>query len=116
MQVPTGIIIKDIKTSLGDDPDSDDFSSEQIMFINAALSRLSQLGTNLVQIKTGEETWDMLVDEEDKDTIGMIQEYVYISTKLVFDPPTTSGVLSYFQARQQMLEVCIEVNVDNKRR
>ena len=90
------------------------------MNINAAFSTLDQVGltfqTSFVVVDE-EQTWDDYFDAiATSDDIWlnemnreMVRQYVYISVRIVFDPPTSSFVLTSLENRLKELEWRINV-------
>lgn len=101
----TNSILETIKTMLGILKEDTAFDMELIMHINSALMHLVQLIPGIdkyLSIKGYDETWtDFFGDRDDLDSVI---EYVYISTKLIFDPPTSSYVLTAFQESKKECE------------
>lgn len=86
----------------------DSFDHEIRIHINSALAILNQNGVGRKKQITGiNEVWeDLLVDPFDSDEldmIGLIQQYVLLHTKLIFDPPPPSHVASYKEAINEAL-------------
>lgn len=87
-------ILNFIKTKLGYSTGCKDYDVEIVDDINAAFSVLSQLGLgpNTGFYISGEnETWsDILGDRKD---LELVKTYVWIKTRLLFDPPQSSTYL-----------------------
>jgi hypothetical protein len=109
-------ILNEIKKMLGIAADYDAFDTDIKIHINAALTRLSQLGVKCVaekiQITGNSETWTNLFGEVDDDKLNQIQEFVYLKTKLVFDPPASATINQSYENRVKELEWEINVVVD----
>lgn len=94
-------ILSTIKKLLGVPEDYEVFDTDIVMHINSAFSTLLQLG---IGPKTGfyitgiTESWADLIDNN-ADMFLFVQQYVYISVKLMFDPPTSSFVLDAYNKR-----------------
>ncbi len=88
-------ILETIKTMLGGAYESGAFDAELCVFINAALSALSQNGVgpaNGFKISGDSEVWsDFLGDGV--DNLEFAKEYVYCRVRLSFDPPSSSFVV-----------------------
>ena len=97
-------ILDSIKKPLGLEPDYTEFDADVIMFINGNLMNLAQNGVGKVgfRIIDNTATWsdflDYQTDVEDAKT------YVYLKTRIVFDPPSSSSVL---EAYQKEAEECL---------
>lgn len=92
-------ILVTIKQLLGIQSDYEAYDSVLIPHINSVFAELHQLGVGPDDgfVITGvDETWDSYI--EDKKYVGMIQTYVYLKVKLLFDPPETSTMYSSMSA------------------
>ena len=87
-------ILEAIKKMLGLDKDYDAFDVDIIIDINSALMVLNQLGVGQIGFKiTGyDETWEDFAG--DTTDLEGIKTFVYLKTKLLFDPPNNSFVIS----------------------
>lgn len=106
-------ILDTIKQMLG--VTGSDFDVDILVNINTALSKLRQLGVGPLSgfVVTGNfELWENFVDKTDP-RFSMVQLYVYYSTKLVFDPPTNSSVLSSIKETIRELECRIQYEEDS---
>lgn len=93
-------ILNTIKKLVGLDKDYGPFDVDLIVAINSALAILFQLGAgpeNPYYITGPENTWAEFFG--DKPSIEMAKSYIYLRTRLLFDPPT-SGVLHEAMERQ----------------
>ena len=109
-------IFRTIKSMLGPDDEYDAFDQDIIVFINSALSTLTQIGigpSSGFRITGESETWsDLLGENSDLDSVKM---YIYMKVRLAFDPPSSSSVLSAFQESCKELEWRLNVAVDPSR-
>lgn len=103
------MIVADIKKLLGVG-DEDFFDKDIIMQINSAMFTLRQLGVKLLK-NTVEDT-DIWSDIIETDELEAIKSYIYLKTRLVFDPPTTSYLINVVQDEIKQLEWRINVDVD----
>ncbi len=91
-------ILNSIKVMLGIEPDYPHFDSQLILFINSTFGILYQLGvgqtTEPFKIADATDTWD---DFMKSDQIDTVKSYVFAKVKLLFDPPSSSFVLSSYQ-------------------
>ena len=113
-------ILTSVKKYLGPDEYYTVFDQDIVMNINAAFSTLDQVGltfqTSFVVVDE-EQTWDDYFDAiATSDDIWlnemnreMVRQYVYISVRIVFDPPTSSFVLTSLENRLKELEWRINV-------
>lgn len=89
-----GSILKDVKKVVGVPEWDDGFDAQLIIFINTAISYLTQLGVSPrggVSITGPEETWSSIV--EGSKHLEAVKTYVSLKTRLLFDPPSSSFVL-----------------------
>lgn len=103
-------ILLTIRKMLGIDEDYDGFDIEIIICINTALMSLSQLGIGPEDgfaITGVNETWTELFNGV--TNIEAVKSYIYLQTRLAFDPPATSFLLeSMFR---QLTELSFRLNV-----
>lgn len=96
-------ILNSIKKLLGLDSDYEAFDTDVIVFINSALMQLSQIGVGEIgfAISSAGETWSSFL--KSRDDLAAAKDYVYISTRLVFDPPSSASVIaSYEKIRDEL--------------
>jgi len=105
-----------IKSMLGPDDEYEAFDQDIIVFINSALSILTQIGIGPAtgfRITGNTETWsDLLGENGDLDSV---KEYIYLKVRLAFDPPSSSTVLNAYQEICKELEWRLNVAVDPSR-
>lgn len=93
-------ILKSTKKILGIAPADDSFDLDVITHINSSISTLVQVGLEVGGYITGEEaTWEDVFG--DHPQLPLIKTCVYLQSRLLFDPPTTSYLLSAAQAQVQ---------------
>ena len=106
-------ILRTIRQMIGPEVNYDAFDTDLIININSALMTLNQLGVGPESgfIVTGEEeTWEQLLGSfKDLESVKM---YVYIKTKILFDPPSGSGYLDVLNKQANELEWRINVQVE----
>lgn len=86
-------IVKTLRPRLGVDEDDDSYDTDILTPLNTYLAVLRQRGVKSMKIKRVVDhtaTWSDLISNEDLD---LIQEYLYLRVKLIFDPPSSSTVL-----------------------
>lgn len=84
----------------GIDSDESPFDQDLIVNINSVFTIVNQLGVgpkDAFSISGEDETWDDFFG--DSRVINLVKSYMYLKTKLIFDPPTT-GVLHEAMERQ----------------
>lgn len=107
-------ILITIKQLLGIEEDATDFDLDIITHINSTLSELYDIGYGLEPFKiSGEETtWDLLLS--DTKDLELIKEFIYISVKMVFDPPLSSIVMDAYKEIKKKCEFKIYLICDKK--
>jgi len=105
-------ILELTKKKIGLAGEDSSFDDDIIVEINAALAVAYQLGAlkEPFRIESDEETWDQL--EADNSVLSMLQSYVYIKAKLVFDPPSSSTILQAYETRASELEWRMNAEID----
>ena len=92
----------------------DVFDTDLIIHINSIFMILHQLGVGPVKpfiVKDASTTWDEFIS--DRDDIESVKTYMYLKLKLIFDPPTTSFVLTSYENQIKELEWRLNVQVEN---
>lgn len=106
-------ILTSIKSLLGISEEDTSFDVEIMIHINTAIMMLRQIGVGPVggySIKSKEDTWSDFLGV-DLDKCESVKTYIYIKTKLVFDPPTSSV---HMEALNQLLrELEFRLNIVN---
>lgn len=102
-------ILESVKKNLGILKDETVFDSDIIFWINSEFSTLHQLGIGPVdpyKITGYSETWSDFKSQANAD---MVRAYIFVSTKLGFDPPSNSFLVSALQEKRQELTWRLEV-------
>ncbi len=97
-------ILNTVKKILGLTPEETVFDLDVITHINTAFSTLYQLGvgpTTGFAIEDASPTWDDFIDG-DISIVNACKTYVYLRTRLLFDPPPTSFALQ--SMKEQLTE------------
>lgn len=106
-------ILNSTKKLLGLAEDYDAFDQDVIVAINAALFTLTQLGVGPEEgfrISSADEVWsDFIGDAIDLEAV---KEYVYMKSRLAFDPPVNSSVLQALKDMCNEYEFRLNVQVD----
>ena len=106
-------ILLSVKKMLGLDQEYDVFDPELIIHINTVFGTLHQLGVgpeDQFRITGDSETWSEF-DTEGEQT-DEVKTYIYLRVRLLFDPPSSSFVLSSFKEQLQELEWRLNVKAD----
>ena len=98
-------ILISIKKLLGIEDCYDHFDPELVMFINSGLETLDELGVGTPNFRiTGpSETWDQFLTDSSKQ-LESVKEYLWVRTRLIFDPPQNSFITNSFDDRKKELE------------
>lgn len=85
-------ILDNVKTTLDFASEEDTgFDSRLLLEIDGALGTLSQLTNVHPEVDVTKETeWGELLHSSDKHLLRLVKQYVYISVRIIFDPPTGS--------------------------
>lgn len=109
-------ILYTIKQMLDVEPSNCDFDEFILVGINSALMVLTQLGVGRRDdfVVTGiEETWEEFLG--DRSCYEAAKMFVYIKTRLMFDPPANSFVVNAFQDQLKEYEWRLAVRVEERR-
>ena len=102
---PEESILKTIRKLIGPSASYEVFDTDLIIHINAAFSRLCQLGVGPetpFHITGEDEYWcDFGLPDGYQEEV---KQYIYLKTKLIFDPPASSAVQNAYQETINMLE------------
>lgn len=107
-------ILTSTKKLLGPTEDDTSFDTDIIIHINTALFRLNQLGVGPSEgyaITTKEQSWTDFVGTERKD-LEAIKTYVYLKTRLVFDPPQSGFLVEALKESIKEFEWTINVQAE----
>lgn len=91
-------ILNDIKHMLGVDVEYDVFDIDIIIDINSAFMSLNQLGVGpkkSFSIVDSSATWEDFTNG--KTDIEAVKPYIYLKTRMLFDPPTNSFTIQAFE-------------------
>lgn len=106
-------ILQTVKKMIGIQEDYEIFDPDLIVDINAAFMTLQQLGVGPKEgfmISGEDEEW---TDFDPSGTLlNAVTQYIFLKTKLVFDPPTTSFVLESYNKLIQELEWRMNVHAE----
>lgn len=105
-------ILNSIKKLLGITEDYTPFDTDIIIHINSVFSILTQLGIgppNGFSISDSAAKWSDYIG--DATTIEMVKTYIYLKTKLIFDPPLNSSVTASIEKTISELEWRLSISV-----
>lgn len=98
-------ILKTIKQLIGCPDDFEQFDLDLTIHINSAFAALTQLGVGPkegYQITSPDNVWSEF--EEDTKKSSLIKDYVYIKTRLLFDPPTSGSLMDSLKEQLKEME------------
>lgn len=116
MAAVEGSILNDVKKMLGLAEDYSPFDAEVTLHINAALSKLDQLGVGPeggMSISDDQATWATLIGDDHR--LNMVKTFVGLSVKLAFDPPQVGFVLTAMKEQIQEQEWRLVAVLDSDR-
>jgi len=107
-------ILTSIKKLLGIEEEVTHFDKDIIFLINSAFATLAQFiggsEPTFFEITNAAATWTDYMD--DSVALMLIKKYVYMSTKLSFDPPATAAFLESLTAQIKEYEFRIQVETE----
>lgn len=109
-------ILLTIKKMLGLESDYGVFDADVIVGINSALFVLTQLGVGPEDgfaVYGPGETWGEFIGDSKK--FEAVKSYIYIKTRLLFDPPTNSFLLDALNKQAQEFEWRLNENAESKK-
>ena len=110
----TDSILVSTKKLLGITQEQTDFDTDIIITINTAFSILHDLGIGPSEgfsIDGASSTWSSYISDN-VVLLEKVKTYVYLKTRLYFDPPTNSFLLDSMKSLVQELEWRLNSNVD----
>jgi hypothetical protein len=106
-------ILISIKKMLGITEEYEHFDTDLIIHINSVLMILKQLGVGPEEgfsITGPSETWDQFLTNPTQ--LDLAKSYIYLKTKMVFDPPLSSAVTEAMNRQIGEFEWRLNVAVD----
>lgn len=98
-------ILNSTKKILGLEEDYTAFDADVMMHINSVFGILTQLGIGPAEgfvIEDDELTWDAFIGADPR--LNSVKTYIYLRVRLLFDPPSTSYLISSMKEQVQELE------------
>lgn len=98
-------ILTSIKKLLGIGEEYEHFDVDIIMYVNSAFMNLNQLGVGPkggFKIGSSETTWGDFVD--DRLDLEGVKTYIYLKTRLIFDPPQMGYLIEAIKEQIKELE------------
>jgi hypothetical protein len=106
------IILDGVKRMLCIQPEVTEFDSDILSHINSAFFTLNQLGVGpeIPFYINSTTTWNDFETQVPKE---VVLDYLFLKTKMVFDPPASSSVIEAYKDRIAELEFRMNILVDN---
>ena len=98
-------ILKTIKQLIGCPDDFEQFDLDLIVHINSAFATLTHLGVGPKEgyrITGADNVWSEF--EDDAQKLSLIKDYVYIKTRLLFDPPISGSLMDSLKEQLKEME------------
>ena len=98
-------ILKTIKQLIGCPDDFEQFDLDLIVHINSAFATLTHLGVGPKEgyrITGVDNVWSEF--EDDAQKLSLIKDYVYIKTRLLFDPPISGSLMDSLKEQLKEME------------
>lgn len=102
-------ILNDVKHMVGIMPENQAFDNDMIIFINGVFGTLTQLGVGPVdgyEITSADNDWEEFYTDP---RLNSIKSYIFLVTKLEFDPPTTGFLTDSMERQKKELEYRLNV-------
>lgn len=107
-------ILTSVKKGVGGITEMDEsFDSDIILYINTVLAKLTQLGVGPVkgfQIEDKTATWTDFVGDDPR--LNMVQSFVILSVRMLFDPPTSGSTSKAFEDQIAEYEWRLRIQVE----
>lgn len=106
-------VLKTIRSMLDMDPDEEVYNNDILIHINSAIMTLIQLGVGPKDgfvVSSAADTWNEFLGNS--KLLEGAKQYIYIKTRLGFDPPTSSFVVEAMKASATELESRLNMQVD----
>ena len=107
-------ILASIKERIGIAEDDNSFDTDIVDLINSAFADLNDIGVGPSEgfsISNNNDLWDDF--SEDVRVLSSEKDFVYLTVKLTFDPPTQTSLLTSMENRLKKLEWRLNVKCDS---
>ena len=108
-------ILDSIKKLLGIPSEVTEFDTDILIHINSVFSILTQLGvgpSSGFSIEDSSAEWSDFIGDDAR--LSDVKSFVYLKTRLLFDPPASSAAMDAMNRMASELEWRINVSVDSK--
>lgn len=116
MATDSNSILITLRTALGLNSTDDSFDADLKIYANGAFSALHQQGFGKPDfyLKNPEQTWDETMSSEQftSPIRGMVESYVMIQSRMLFDPPPPS-IVAFMTGHLEQLQWRIQVECDS---
>lgn len=102
-------VLNSVKSNVGIPEDVADFDNDIILYTNLALDTLIQLGVDVATNIDKDTEWTNVISNIPQERISIVQSYVNISVRLIFDPPSNSTILNSLKNKINELEFRLQV-------
>ena len=109
-------ILTSIKKLIGITEDYKHFDTDLIIHINSVFMILSQMGIgpdNGFSISDETTTWEDFLPSDNKN-FEAVKTYIYLKTRLIFDPPQSSSTMEAIKQTISELEWRLNVEAEQK--
>ena len=106
-------ILHDIKQMLGQEWDDTTYDLDIRLIINSVFFNLNQINVGPPEgftIADENVLWDSYIG--DSKNLEAVKTYIYIRTRLLFDPPTTGPLVTALEKQAEKLEWTLMVEMD----
>lgn len=107
-------ILASIKERIGIAEEDTSFDTDIIDLVNSAFADLNDIGVGPSEgfsINDRHGNWDEFSD--DVRVLSSVKDFVYLTVKLTFDPPTQTSLLTSMENRLKKLEWRLNVKCDS---
>ena len=107
-------ILDSIKELMGSSIDYTAYNKDLVILINSTLSVLKQVGIGSMTFRITEDsgTWQEFLGDDSR--LEMAKTYVYLKTKLIFDPPLSSTVIECYKESIREIEWRLGILADEQ--
>lgn len=108
-------ILDSIKKLIGIPSEVTEFDTDILIHINSVFSILTQLGvgpSSGFSIEDSSAEWSDFIGDDAR--LSDVKSFVYLKTRLLFDPPASSAAMDAMNRMASELEWRINVSVDPK--
>lgn len=108
-------ILTSVKKLLGMDEEYTAFDMDVIIHINTALAILCQLGVGPdsgFRIHDASATWSDFMGDDPR--LDSVKDYVYLKTRLLFDPPSSSAAIQSTEKLLSEIEWRLNVTAESE--